>query len=620
MPASSINTEWNKYEVALLIDAYLSYSNGKISRNEAVSTLSKRLRNRMMKLGMSISDTYRNENGIDLQMHAIKNALSDGKDGSIKASRLFYDIADLYKNDNDSFQSILSIAKIMFPIESTNDKVSKQPDEENERIPEQALLMAAESPRYVNSKIKVILEKKFPNGYRLSSLIEMKKFLRYFHEEFGYELNIEMADLDKDVKACGIVYETRVYLPELMLSSEAKMQLINYIKDEFADGKESVYYIVLFSKFHDTFLDSKIYDERMLREYIESINIYGWQISDQYICKSVDIEVDIPKKVVEFVKNQGIMVDEDQVVEGLSFLPEDIVRSTFRDGNITELVSGGRGVKFHIDNFVLSEEELEHVQTIIAQNIRQYHYITLSELIQDIRNQQPQIIDNNAVFGEIGLRKILAKRLCNRFSFIYNIISDINTPYSANDCFQQLARRDEYTIQDVTKLADDCGTTPNAYIETLLQNSCRIDANKFVSNQLIHFDTDAIDEALMRFCPKDYISIHDISPLSVLPGCDFPWTRFLLESYVFSHSRLFKLIKHSYFSQTMPIGAIVNRNSNIENFVDLATRAVVDANIELKEITVLQFLYDKGFIAQRRNEDIKKIINEARMLKTNKTN
>lgn len=618
MPTSSINTEWNRYEVALLIDYYQSFLHGKMSRKDAVSALSKRLRDRMIKLGMSISDTYRNENGIDLQMHAIENALSNGEEGPIKASRLFCEIADLYINNNAVYESILMLANAMFPPVVPVATLPQQPKKEHVSTPAPTTTMVAESPKYVNSKIKKILEKKFPNGYRLSSTIETKRLLRYFQEEYGYELNMEMDDIDEDVKACGIVYETRVYLPELMLSNEAKMQLINFIKKSFDDGQTSVYYSVLFNKFHDAFLDSNIYDERMLHEYLESINTYGWHFKPQYLSKKPTTNDDIPKEVEKFVKSQGNVVSEDQVVEALSYLPANLVRQAFNN-KIPELISSGRGFKFHIDNFALSKDEIKQIHDMIAHAVQKYNYITFSELLQDIRNQQPQIIDNNEVFGDLGLRKVLAKQLGTKFSFTNNIISDIGNTYSAYDCFVQLAQRDEYTIQDVAKLANDCGTVPNAYIVTLLDYSCRINDNQFISNKRINFDVDAIDAVLLRFCGKDYSSLYDVSPLSILPSCGYPWTTFLLESYVFKHSKLFKLVINDRLAQQSPVGAIVKRNSNIKTFNDLVIIALADANIELNEETALEFLYNKGYIAMRRYDEIKKAIKAASLQRNNKT-
>lgn len=77
MDSPQINKSWNKYETALLIDTYEKVSKGVVGRTDAVSQLSKRLRDGMTAMGVSISDTFRNENGISMQMSTIKNLLTD---------------------------------------------------------------------------------------------------------------------------------------------------------------------------------------------------------------------------------------------------------------------------------------------------------------------------------------------------------------------------------------------------------------------------------------------------------------------------------------------------------------------------------------------------------------
>lgn len=60
MDSPQINKSWNKYETALLIDTYEKVSKGVVGRSDAISQLSKRLRNGMVAMGVSISDTFRN--------------------------------------------------------------------------------------------------------------------------------------------------------------------------------------------------------------------------------------------------------------------------------------------------------------------------------------------------------------------------------------------------------------------------------------------------------------------------------------------------------------------------------------------------------------------------------
>ena len=92
MTSPTLNIGWNKYEVVLLVDAYQRYLQEEWSRKDAVAILSKRLRARMQRLGSAVRETYRNENGISMQMSAIEYLFTDGQNGISHVSTLFREV------------------------------------------------------------------------------------------------------------------------------------------------------------------------------------------------------------------------------------------------------------------------------------------------------------------------------------------------------------------------------------------------------------------------------------------------------------------------------------------------------------------------------------------------
>ena len=622
MGSNSINIGWNKYETAILIDAYVQVKEGKLLRKDAVAQVSKRLRERMLRIGTTISETYRNENGISLLMSAIGYAMGNDSNGISHVSNIFREIVKMYNEENDKFHQLLTIANAMYPKALDVAHTVKPTQKVEPYFPklqeELKVSMVANAPaRYTNNKIKHILETRFANGYRLGSHIETKKLLRYYLEEYGYELNMDMEDIDEDVKSCGIVHEKRVYLPSLMLEEDVKQELIKNIESSFNDGKDCIYYSVLFEDFHDSFLDNQIYDEKMLKEYLYYIGGNKWYFKPTYFSNKHNAEENILADVIGYVKEQGVAVSEDEVVEGLSHLPEQSVRRAFNERR-TDLINCGRQTRFHIDNFVLSNEELSIVEEIIEKAINLSMYISFGELLEDMRSQVPSIIDNNAIFTEIGIKKVIAVKLEDKFSFVNNLISSKENPISTEDAYRALAKREYFTNDDVNKLGYDCDSLPNVYIDLLLQYSIRINENEYVTKSKVSFDVDKTDEVLSRIITKDYIAINDIETLSVLPDCGYPWTSFLLESYVFNHSELFRLLHAKYFSQTISLGGIVKKASPISDFDTMVAHAVIDDNITLNKDEIVNFMYNKGYIAQHRYKDAPKIIDKVRIIKKTK--
>ncbi len=105
------NIKWNKYEAALLVDAYKRVANGHVSRKEVAMIISERLRIP----GLSDSETFRNVNGITLQLGAVEFLMTDGAHGISHVSNLFREIIKLYKEDYAAFTDLLEEANRRYP-------------------------------------------------------------------------------------------------------------------------------------------------------------------------------------------------------------------------------------------------------------------------------------------------------------------------------------------------------------------------------------------------------------------------------------------------------------------------------------------------------------------------
>lgn len=103
---------WDRYEVALLLDAYLRIQEDPQKEKEILADLSKKLRERAIRLGYTIDAVFRNENGMGLQYQRMKFLMTNsayGFDGSI--SRCFHEVVNIYKKDRNWYQMILNKAR-----------------------------------------------------------------------------------------------------------------------------------------------------------------------------------------------------------------------------------------------------------------------------------------------------------------------------------------------------------------------------------------------------------------------------------------------------------------------------------------------------------------------------
>lgn len=107
-----IKKKWDKYEAAILLDYYLHYLNGRLSRKEAIQIVSEQLRKLAKTRNINIDDVYRNISGITFQMHSMESAYK-GYTIVKPASRLFNETVKLLKNDKNQFDKLLRKAKQM---------------------------------------------------------------------------------------------------------------------------------------------------------------------------------------------------------------------------------------------------------------------------------------------------------------------------------------------------------------------------------------------------------------------------------------------------------------------------------------------------------------------------
>lgn len=236
-------------------------------------------------------------------------------------------------------------------------------------------------------------------------------------------------------------------------------------------------------------------------------------------------------------------------------------------------------------------------------------YVTFSELFGKIAEIAPRVIENNIQFTQTGIRTALSCLLSDKFHIIGGFISDYDNSVSAYDAFINLGRgRESFNISEVEVMANDFNVPIN--FEALAVNNVRVSEDIFVSKDYITFDTELVDKAISRFCQNEFISILDVNTFTAFPECGYRWTPYLLESYLYSYSKMF-ILKHKAFNKTSVAGAIVRKTSCCTDYLDIMALALANADIPLDEKSSLDFLAQNGYIERRRLNTINEVIRKA---------
>lgn len=300
-------------EAAVLLDGLIKVREGKIKRADAITDISKQLRNRAKKKYGTIDDKFRNENGITLQMARLEYGFTNGQSGMGPTSKWQNAIIKVFKDDNKAYKKLLDGVSNITNMEknqnmnffdwldkyknvdekikrkniwidinailkrnsklSTNiwsvddiffiDKLINQIENKkiihSETLQVQALQCLQLIREYhteeneiqdtfskekfqhnmndnedvnidVIDKFKEVLGEYFIKGFRVHSLIDIKKFRKYYQGKFKVAINDSNEQIEKDIDKCGFEYRGKIYIPDKVLSEELRKQLFTYIQ------------------------------------------------------------------------------------------------------------------------------------------------------------------------------------------------------------------------------------------------------------------------------------------------------------------------------------------------------------------------------------------------------
>ncbi len=100
--------KWDSEEAALLLQGYLIVKAGWASRTDVIAAISRLLRQRAFDRNGSVSEKFRNVNGIEMQMGSMAVATGDRNYGKWTCSELFRQTASMYQKNYPQYAALIS--------------------------------------------------------------------------------------------------------------------------------------------------------------------------------------------------------------------------------------------------------------------------------------------------------------------------------------------------------------------------------------------------------------------------------------------------------------------------------------------------------------------------------
>ena len=275
---------WDKYETALLIEAFWKIENDKQSRSVVLQELSDSLRKKAVNQGIAIDDTFRNLNGMQMQLSCIAVTFYPNRPAMHKTA-IMEEMADLYKKNRAAFNLILAEAHKMVAIE---DNCSSK------------------------GKLSSILKNNFPYGLKISSSLDLMR-LRVYAQDENVVLPEDDGELLKMLLDCGSVIDGKLIIKDENLTDE----LSKIVETAFSTGAHIIYYDSLFYTNQEWMMRHHINSEDTLKEYMKK-NL------PNYVYTRVFFSMNEKQTEYEAVSGELRRIWSDNAVEELTYLFKEL--------------------------------------------------------------------------------------------------------------------------------------------------------------------------------------------------------------------------------------------------------------------------------------------------------
>lgn len=572
---------WDKYEVALLISAYVRIKSGKEEKIAELKRLSEKLRKKAENEGLVIDDAFRNLNGMQWQLGFVDCAFNNKSFGTHSPSKMFRKMVDMYQNEREYFDEILQMAEAKTVEEYSN---------------------KGEKKELCDEEILQLIGRKFIYGFRINSVIDMMKLRDYANDE-GIKLYEEDDFLRNFIQENGMLIEGKVFIK----SKDSRSELISLVEDIFSKGNSIIYYESLMER-HSVLMDKiHITSEQMLREtLLEDKSNYAFSKNYFSNQSKTTEEVAVSREIIR-VWDNGVTKAVDELSGLLTYIPEEKIRF-YLAGN-SNFIWVSEGVYTCVNKLIMTEVEVEKLRDSVKKEIDRRGFTSLSEL------PLGDSLEENYELPELAVRTmVFNKFLSDEYFLKGKIVTKNKDEFDAISIMKQICMdKEEYTLDEAM---DDVGNLIGindrriAY-PALYDVMIRVDEQKFVADRYVHFDVEAIDSVIDSFV-DGFAAIKDVTTFALFPICGQPWSHYLLESYCYRYSKKYRYRMNLYNGRNA--GAVVEASIDWD-YNEILAQAVARSGIELASEVIGQYLYETGYMARSKFNMISEIGERAKEIR-----
>lgn len=454
------------------------------------------------------------------------------------------------------------------------------------------------------NELRELLVRKFPYGIRIDSSIDLMK-LKNFAEMFEVEIPADEDLLKSYIVAGGINFEGKTYF----ISDGICEEIVAKIRAIFDEGFKLIYYEEFFNRFFEWFDEKHISSAELVRELLASL-MDDCFFSKNFVYADANRinELEAVENELANVWGEPTLHTYDDLYEMLPFIPDEKIR--FYLSNSKFFVWNSNETFVWTQKVVISDEDKQAIIDYANNACNCIGYVAISDLPLD------KIIEENYELSLTAIYKaVYVIVLENDFALNGKILN------KNNSFIDELSLAKAYCAE-----REECSFTElYSYIESLVGSGSRrktfiaaydtmirVGDDKFVAEKYVNFDVDAIDSLLKEAIVGDFIAVKGIATFALFPNCNYTWNHYILESFCYRYSKLYRLEVKNFNDKNA--GIIVKKKSNLR-YTDMLALVAAKSRIDLTVDTVGKYLFDNGYVAKRKMSIMEEVVEKAKSLR-----
>ena len=437
--------------------------------------------------------------------------------------------------------------------------------------------------------LKQLLIRKFPYGIRLESEIDINK-LCAFAAVSEVKLPSDMNALKRQIASSGIAYDGKIYY----ISEEVVVDIKKMVSSIINSGYSVIYYDEIFCK-NVEWLDERHISSTGLLKKILSYSLSGVYISKNFLCVSSERtnELDAVEGELLNVWGSSITHTYGELYECLPYIPQEKIRLYL---SLSKHFVWNKSEEFAIiDRFIITEDEKRAIYNFVNDVCETEGFTSLYNIplfnIAETNFELSQSAIFNAIYTIV---------LSTDFSLNGKILSKHNTGTNLLELTKAYcSRQEQCSLEEIESYIRDINGKPSRHIalEAAYDEMVRISESQFVTDGVVNFNVNKVDDILKGIIREDFIAIKSVVTFAWFPDCNFAWNHYLLESYCYKYSKEFKLVVINFNDKN---AGIIAKKSCKKDYCEMLAIVLAHAPIMLTKEGAGRYLFNNCYIAKRK--------------------